>query len=112
MNYYVNGSKTKGQTAISNYVFTQIAEDTIASLMEGELKDKISLKNGRKKCKILADVDKKNNVTVVIEIVAIAGTKPAQSVSLIQKAVYDAIYDATEISTIKVNVSLLGVADK
>ena len=110
--YYVSGSKAKGQTSISAFVFTQIAENTLASLREGELKDRISLKNGRKKCRIVSEIDKKNNVSVLIEIVALSGSKPAQAVTLIQKSVYDAIYDVTEISSVKVNVYLLGVVDK
>lgn len=110
--YELNNSRKTGKIAISSYVFTQIATTAIEDLMANELKDQISLKYGEKKCKISTEFDKKGTVQVNMEIVAMEGSNPNKSTELIQKRVYEAIYDATELSSIQVNVALVGFASK
>lgn len=106
--YYNCENKQKGLITISSFVFTQIAESCVKSLMENELKDKITMKDGRKKCKIETLINK-NKVCVNVQYVATKNADPIKASTMIQEEVYRALCQATEISDIRVNVSLLGV---
>lgn len=109
--YYESTNPDYGKMSISSYVFSEIAQETLEGLAKGALRDDISLSlPGRKKnvaCSIV-----KNQITVDIYFNSIRGSDVQKSVKTIQEEVYNDLYDATEISSIKVNVNLMGFVDK
>jgi uncharacterized alkaline shock family protein YloU len=110
--YFYVGSSERGKLGISTYVFQQIAESALSDLVNGELKDSLVLKDGKKTGKVSAVLDKKGNLLVSMEVIAFRGSDVAGSIALLQKEVYEDIYDTCEISNLKVNVSVLAVIDK
>ncbi|MFA6624469.1 MAG: Asp23/Gls24 family envelope stress response protein [Bacilli bacterium] len=111
--YFYVGNSQSGKLAISSFAFSQIAESTLDSLVtNGDLKDAIALKDGKKKCKVTTDIDKNKKVTVTVQVIGIRGADIDSAVTRIQKEVFTNIYDVTEISALKVNVSVLAVVDK
>ncbi len=111
MNYY-NQKNNNGNLNISENVFNQIASDSLNGLMNDELKDVVYLKNGKKTAKIHTEIDKKNHIKVDVELYLSSDCQASVVSSDIQKAIYDDIYDATEISSVKVNVIILGFLTK
>ena len=110
MNYYSSSNSSKGTLNISDYVFDQIAQERLEKLASTELKDSISLKLARGKKNVETTIDK-NNIQVNVVFFSVRNSDIQKTVVLVQKEVYDAIYEATEISTIKVNVSVIGFVD-
>ncbi len=110
MNYYITHNSSKGTLNISDYVFSQIGQERLEKLAENELKNSISLKLTKNKKNIETLIDK-NNIQINVSIFAIRNSDIQNAVLTIQKEVYDAIYEAMEISTIKVNVSVIGFVD-
>ena len=111
MNYYAQ-KNTAGSLNISENVFVQIANDSLSELMKDDLKNIVFLKNGTKQAKIHCEIDKKNHVKVDVEVFLSADCEAGKISTEIQKEVYDNIYDATEISAVKVNVIILGFLSK
>jgi uncharacterized alkaline shock family protein YloU len=110
--YFYVGNDGRGKLGISVFVFQQIAEDTVKSLVnEGELKYSVVYQFGNKSTKVKATIEK-GIVHVDISIIGIRGSDLQTSCSMLQKAVYENIYDITEISALKVNVSVLSIIDK
>ncbi len=97
----------QGLLNISDNVFNQIAKSTLDELLKNDLKGLFSLKNGKKTCKILTTIDKKNHIQVNIEVYLMTGCDANSVTNRIQKEVYDDIYDVCEISSVKVNVIVL-----
>ena len=110
MDYYVNNNSSKGALNISAFVFSQIGQERLEKLANNELKDSISLKLARNKINVVTTIDK-NNVEVAVNFFAVRNSDVQNSVLVVQKEIYDAIYEATEISTVKVNVSVCGFVD-
>lgn len=108
MNYYTIKGSTGSTMNISKDVFIQAAENKIQDLISNDLKDTITLKNGRKTCKISCEIDKKNKILVTVEIFVYSGENASVATERIQSEVYEGIYDITEISNVKVNVVVLG----
>ena len=58
------------------------------------------------------EIDKKNHIKVDVEVYLSADCEAGKISTKIQKEIYDDIYDATEISAVKVNVIILGFISK
>ncbi len=104
--YYEDKSSEKGLIAISNKVFVQIASDVLDDFSE-EKKGSFSLEYGKKKGYIHAEISKANKVTIEIGLFLPVG-QDTKVLTEIQKEVYDEAFEATEISSLKVDVILLG----
>lgn len=111
MNYYTQKNNA-GSLNISENVFVQIANDSLSELMKEELKNIVFLKNGNKQAKTHCEIDKKNHIKVDLEVYLSADCEAGKISTEIQKEIYDDIYDATEISAVKVNVIILGFITK
>lgn len=111
MNYFTQ-KNANGTLNISSFVFIQSAKKALDDLLEDELKDVIFLKSGKKTCKITCDIDKKNKIVLTAEVFIAADKNANEATAKIQKEIFDAIYDATEISNVKVNVIVLGFVIK
>lgn len=110
MNYYSVNNSNKGSLNLSSYIFAQIAKETLEELAKGDLKDSISLKLAKNRDNVSCDIDH-NQVRVDVSFSAIRNSDVQNSVECIQKEIYEAIYDATEISTVKVNVAVVSFVD-
>lgn len=110
MNYYTTDNSNKGTLNLSSFVFSQIASETLENLAKDVLKDSISLKLVKSRKTVEAFIDK-NKITVQITISAKRDSDVQKAVNLIQKEVYESIYEATEISDVKVNVSVISFVD-
>lgn len=111
MSYYLNSKSSKGIYKISSFVFSSIAQDVLETLEVEELKDQISLKlTGQKKNVATKIID--NKITINVTIFAIRNSNVQNLVTVVQKKVYEAVYEQSEISDIKVNVNLAGFVDK
>lgn len=106
MQYYTSKS-TKGLASISSNVFTSIASETLKGLANGDLKDDIALKDGKKSGKVITTIEN-NKVVVEAQIFMTSLSSSTVSSERIQKDIYEAIYSITEISSLKVNVTVLG----
>lgn len=109
---YYTLKKQKGTISINELTFVQSAKETLSSLLDDELKDKISLKSGKKVCKVTCLIDSKNKIIVNCEVFIVIGEDTNKIVELIQKEIYDDLYYLTEISNFKVNVLVLGFVNK
>ncbi len=110
MNYYSVNNSNKASLNLASYVFAQIAKETLEELAKGDLKDSISLKLAKNRDNVSCDIDH-NQVRVDVSFSAIRNSDVQNSVECIQKEIYEAIYDATEISTVKVNVAVVSFVD-
>ncbi len=110
MNYYTTLNSSKGSLNIADYVFNQIALETLQDLEKHELKGAISL-SGDKKRKNVETIIDKNKVTVNIYFSAMRNSDVQKSVNLIQTSVYESLNELTEISSIKVNVAVVSFVD-
>ena len=109
-NYYQSTNPDYGKMSISKYVFAQFAEETLHTLASTSLKNSISL--ALPKGKKLVDVSiQKDKIGVNIAISSIRGSNASQAVEQIQQEVYSDLYDAVEISSIRVNVEVAGFVD-
>lgn len=108
MSYYINDKVKNGSLNISDYVFTQIAKETLSDLVKDKLKDKIVFKDD--KSSIQTKIEN-NKIKVEIRIYSLRNSDVQNSVTTIQTEVYDALYEASEISSIKVNVLVIGFVD-
>ncbi len=109
-NYYQASSAEYGKMSISKYVFLQIAEDSLESLAKNELKKDISLAlpKGKKSVEVSILKDK---IAVHIAVLSVRGSDVKKAADTIQQEVYNDLYDATEISSIQVNVEVVGFVD-
>ena len=110
MSYYTSNNSSKGTLNVSDYVFSQIAQEKLELLSKNELKDAISLKLARNKSNVITKIDN-NKISVQVDFYAIRNSDVQKSVTMVQQACYDAIYEATELSNVKVNVSIIGFVD-
>lgn len=110
MSYYTNVNSKKGTLNLSDYIFNQLASETLEDLASHELKDSISLKLARSRKNVVTTIDK-NKVTIDVYFSALRNSDVNKAVSVIQQEIYDAVYEATEISTVKVNVSVVSFVD-
>ncbi|MFA6861265.1 MAG: hypothetical protein WCR56_02655 [Bacilli bacterium] len=109
--YFYVGNGERGKLGISVFVFQEIAEETVKSLaVKGELKDYMVFDPEKKIGKVKASIDK-GQVTVDVQIVGIKGADLQNCSTRLQKEIYENIYDITEISNLKVNVSILSIVD-
>lgn len=104
--YYEDKTSDKGLIAISEKVFVQIANDVLSELRE-EKKVAFSLEYGKKKGYIRAEITKNNKVTISVGIFLPVG-QDTKVLSDIQKEIYDEVFEATEISSLRVDRILLG----
>ena len=104
--YYEDKTSDKGRIVISEYVFVQIANDVLSELRE-EKKIAFSLEYGKKKGYIRAEITKSNKVTISVGIFLPVG-QDTKVLCDIQKEIYDEVFEATEISSLKVDRILLG----
>ena len=111
MNYY-SQKNNNGYLNISEKVFDEIATDSLNALMQDDLKDVVFLKSGKKTARVHSEIDKKNHIKVDVELFLASDCQASSVSSDIQKAIYDDIYDATELSSVKVNVIILGFITK
>lgn len=109
IHYYRVNNEKKGQLAISANVFQQAAEAAMTEAVSQNLKDRLSLKNGSKKAAVKCEIDPKNHVSVDVSVFGYASADVNAALADLQKAVYDRIYSLTEISKVKVHVSLSGI---
>lgn len=107
MNYYLQKTN-KGALNISENVFNTIAISSLEDLANDDLKGILYLKKGKKSFKVTTEINKKNQIKVNCEIFIAEGQEAASACSKVQKALYDDIYEAVEISSLKINVSVLG----
>lgn len=112
MTYYTTKTAFGSTMNIASDVFVQAAKNTLDKLVSNELKDTICLKSGRKTCKVLCEIDKRNKINVNVEIFMYAGQIANSATGLIQQSIYDEIYEITEINNVKVNVIVLGFVQK
>lgn len=110
MNYYTTINSTKGSLNIADYVFNQIAQETLEELSKNELKGAISLVGDKRRKNVETIIDK-NKVTVNVYFSAMRNSDVQKSVNLIQTSVYESLNELTEISSIKVNVSVISFVD-
>jgi uncharacterized alkaline shock family protein YloU len=110
MSYYTNNNSSKGTLNVSDYVFSQIAQEKLEQLSKNELKDAISLKLAKDKSNVTTKIDN-NKITVQVDFFAVRNSDVQKSVNTVQQACYDAIYEAMELSNVKVNVSVIGFVD-
>ena len=110
MNYYSVNNSNKGSLNLSSFVFAQIAKETLEELAKGELKDSVSLKLAKNRDNVTCDIDH-NQVRVDVSFSAVRNSDVQNSVDRIQKEIYEAIYDATEIGSVKVNVAVVSFVD-
>lgn len=108
MSYYTSEKSKKGSLNISDYVFSQIARETLNNLCETKLKDKIVFKDD--KTSVITKIEN-NKIKVEIRIFSLRNSDVQNSVNTIQSDVYDALYEASEIASIKVNVTVAGFVD-
>lgn len=108
---YLNQSE-KGQLAISNYVFTQIALQSLKNLSEGQLKDGFVYDDKMKKMNVDTMVDKNGKVIINLSITGYTGTDMQKICKQIQEEVYENVLEMFEISKISVNVTILGMTEK
>lgn len=112
MTYYTTKTIFGSMMNIASDVFVQSAKNTLDRLASNDLKDSICLKSGRKNCKVLCEIDKRNKIVVTAEIFMFAGQIANDATALIQQEIYNDIYEITEISNVKVNVIVLGFVQK
>lgn len=110
--YYKIDRNQQGLLEISDYVFSQIAEETRDELLSGELKEVLSDHSGKSKAKITSVIDARNHVSIDVEVYGYKGSNLADGVKRLQEEVYNRAYELTEIRSIKVSVSLVGVLPK
>jgi uncharacterized alkaline shock family protein YloU len=110
--YLIVSDNNKGKLGVSEYVFKQITNDTITNLISNSLKDSISLTYGHKKCKTSVSIGKKNEVIISIELAGIKNQDISSAVKKVQEDVYSNISSMFEISSLKINVSLVGIIEK
>ena len=108
--YYTNTAKG-GSTNISSNVFSQIAYD---SLVEGANKDyvndiSLTLPRGKKNVKVEIVT---NKVSIKVFVSAYKEGNANKALQALQQKIYDDIYEATEISNVKVDLSVLTFVDK
>ena len=104
--YYEDKTSDKGLIALSDKVFTQIAENVLKQGLEDN-KGTFALENGKKKGYIKTRIGKNNFVRVEIGIFLPIG-EDTSLLGEIQKAVYDEELEATELASLKVDFVLLG----
>lgn len=110
--YVYLGNQKNGKKGISTFVYRQIAKEAIDHLLLGEWKDSFQLSATKKGPRIEAHVDKRNHVSIDIDISLIGATDAQKCCSAIQEAVYGAIDDLLETPPSKVNVSVSKIAVK
>jgi uncharacterized alkaline shock family protein YloU len=110
MTYYTIQNSNKGTLNISAFVISNIAQETLEELANDSLKGSISLKLARKR-KNIEVVIEHNKVVVNVFFSALRNSDVQKSVLAIQNGIYDALNELTEISTIKVNVSVVSFVD-
>ena len=110
MNYYTSMNSSKGSLNIGDFIFSQIAQETLEDLAKDELKNAISLKlvKRRKNVEVLIE---KNKVVVNVYFSAVRNSDVQKSVEAIQTGIYEALNEATEINDIKVNVSVVSFVE-
>lgn len=101
---YLENNQDSGKLAISNYVFQQIADESLKDLAEGEWKDGLCLKKGKKESKVTCEIDKTGIVRVNLSLVGYKGADMKGMIDDVQKTVYNKIYSMMEISNLKVDV--------
>lgn len=110
--YYKVNNEKKGQLAIASTVFEQVAESALNDEVNDELKEMLSLKNGAKKAGVKCEIDPKNHVDVKVDVFGYANADINSALETLQKAIYERIYSLTEISKVKVHVSLAGLMNE
>lgn len=110
MNYYVRNNSNKGTLNLADFVFSQIAQETLENLAKDELKDSISLKLAKKRDNVETTIEK-NRVMVNVSFSALRNSDVQKAVNRVQKEIYDSIYEATEISDVRINVSVVSFVD-
>ena len=110
--YVYLGNQKNGKKGLSTFVYVQIAKEAIEELLSGELKDQFQLCTTKKGPKIVARVDKRNHVSIDIEIALGNKTEAQNCCSAIQKAVYEAIDDLLETPPSRVNVAISKIAPR
>ncbi len=110
MTYYSNRNSNKGSLNIGDFVFSQIAQETLEELAGDELKNAISLKLVKNRKNVKVEIDH-NKVVVNIFFSAVRNSDVQKSVNTIQTAVYEALNEATEINDVKVNVSVVSFVE-
>ncbi len=111
-NYAIVSNSKNGKLGISTFVFKQIAIETLQSLAENELKDKLILSYKKKKFAVDALVDKRNKITINC-LVFFTSESDVQGFSrLIQEKITNAVINQTEISSLTVNISIGSIVTK
>ena len=110
--YVYLGNQKNGKKGISTFVYVQIAKEAIDDLLSGEWKEQFELLSTKEGPKIEAHVDKRNHVSIDIEIALAGQTDGSKCCSAIQQAVYEAIDDLLETPPSKVNIAVSKVAKK
>lgn len=111
MNAYVTSASSLGSHNIADFVFSQIAQETLEDLAKNELKGEISLSLVKKRKNVETTIEK-NKVTIDVIFSAVRDSDVQKSVKLIQESVYNAVNEATEITDLKVNVSVISFVEK
>ena len=109
--YNIQNSQT-GQLGISSYVFSQIALDARESMLKGDLREVLADHQGRSKANVVVDIDPKNHVTIRVEVFGYKGADLRKGVEILQEAIYQHVYDLTEIREVKVDVAVIGMLAK
>lgn len=113
MDYYFVENEDTGKMGISAYAFQQIADACEASLLEGEMKDCFALTDGHRTLKNSVQIDqKKNAVKVRLPVFAFKNSDMKKSTAFLQESVYQALYSATEVSRLTVDVEISGVLEQ
>lgn len=108
---YLN-QDSKGKIAVSSYVFSQIATQTLLDLVKGSMKDCFIFDEKNKKTFVDSVVDTQGKLTISVSIIGITGKDMQKVSSSIQQEIYDNINEMFEIGKVNVNITILGMQEQ
>lgn len=108
---YLN-QDSKGKIAVSSYVFSQIATQTLLDLANGNMKDSFVFEEKNKKTVVDSVVDAQGKLTISVSIIGITGKDMQKVSTAIQQEIYDNINEMFEIGKVNVNITISGMQEQ